>query len=281
MHELEPTPGKLEQLAPGVHRLLAPNPGMMTGPGTNTYLLGKNEIAVLDPGPAIPAHIDAIQTLAPAPIRWILVTHTHPDHSPAADPLAAATGAELLGKHPPAGNQQDQTFSPDRVLDDGERLESEEFSVRAIYTPGHASNHLCYLHEQLRWVFTGDHVMNGSTVVINPPDGHMGDYLESLNRVKALAPSRLAPGHGALLQDPSATLDWIIGHRLEREAKIVAVLTSSGGEPLNELVKKVYDDVDTRLHGVAERSLLAHLITLREDSRAREENRAWYLITEP
>ena len=109
----------------------------------------------------------------------------------------------------------------------------------------------------------------------------MGDYLESLNRVRALTPSRLAPGHGALLQDPSATLDWIIGHRLEREAKVVAVLTSSGGEPLNELVKKVYDDVDTRLHGLAERSLLAHLIKLREDSRAREEDRAWYLITEP
>ena len=274
-------PGNPTPIGEHTWRVLGRNPGMMTGPGTNTYLLGENEIAVLDPGPAIPAHIDAIQALAPAPVRWILVTHTHPDHSPAARPLAAATGAELIGRPPPAGKQQDQTFSPHRVFNDGERLESEEFSVRAIYTPGHASNHLCYLHEQLRWVFTGDHVMNGSTVVINPPDGHMGDYLESLNRVKALASSKLAPGHGALLQDPSATLDWVIAHRLEREAKVVAVLTSSGGGSLSELVKKVYDDVDARLHGLAERSLLAHLIKLREDSRAREEGRVWYLITEP
>ena len=277
---LEPTPGKLEALAPGVRRLLAPNPGMMTGPGTNTYLLGEEEIAVLDPGPAITSHIEAIQALAPAPIRWVLVTHTHPDHSPAARPLAEQTGAELLGRRPPAGRHQDQTFAPDRVLNDGDRLESGEFSVRAIHTPGHASNHLCYLHEQLRWVFTGDHVMNGSTVVINPPDGHMGDYLESLRRVKAIAPTNLAPGHGALLQDPATTLDWIIAHRLEREAKVFAVLESSGGGPLSELVKEVYDDVDARLHELAERSLLAHLIKLREDSRAREEQRAWYPITE-
>ena len=272
---------KITKLTPIIRRLTAGNSNMFTGPGTNSYLLGENEVTIIDPGPPMVNHIEDLISLTGKSLKQILITHTHPDHSPAAHPLAAATGAELLGKHPPAGNQQDQTFSPDRVLDDGERLESEEFSVRAIYTPGHASNHLCYLHEQLRWVFTGDHVMNGSTVVINPPDGHMGDYLESLNRVKALAPSRLAPGHGALLQDPSATLDWIIGHRLEREAKVVTVLTSSGGEPLNELVKKVYDDVDTRLHGLAERSLLAHLIKLREDSRAREEDRAWYLITEP
>jgi len=269
----------VEELAPGVRRLLAPNPGMMTGPGTNTYLLGENAIAVLDPGPAIPAHIDAIQENSPAPIRWILVTHTHPDHSPAARPLAEATGAELLGRSPPAGPQQDQTFAPDRELGDGDRLESAEFAVRAVQTPGHASNHLCYLLEGLGWVFTGDHVMNGSTVVINPPDGHMGDYLDSLDRVKALNPEKLAPGHGGLLHDPASALDWLVTHRLEREAMVVAVLEASGGGSLGELVKKVYDEVDSRLHGLAERSLLAHLIKLREDNRARETDQNWYPMT--
>jgi len=270
-----PTAGKVQELAPGVRRLLAPNPGLMTGPGTNTYLLGEEEVAVLDPGPAIPKHIEAIQEATPAPIRWIVVTHTHADHSPAARPLAQATGAQLLGRAPPAGSNQDQTFAPDRGLDDGDRLESTEFSIRAVHTPGHASNHLCYLHEGLRWVFTGDHVMSGSTVVINPPDGHMGDYLQSLNRVKALNAAKLAPGHGDLLDDPATVLDWIISHRLQREAKVLAVLESSGGGTLGELVKEVYDDVAARLHGLAERSLLAHLIRLGENNLAREEGHSW------
>lgn len=271
------TPGKIVKLAPGVRRLLAPNPGLMTGPGTNTYLLGEKEVAVLDPGPAIPEHLASIQEAAAAPIRWVLATHTHPDHSPGACPLAEATGAQLLGSMPPPGPHQDQTFAPDRRLGDGDRLETAEFAVRAVHTPGHASNHLCYLHEHLRWIFTGDHVMNGSTVVINPPDGHMGRYLESLSRVKALDPEKLAPGHGHLLHDPAATLDWIIAHRLEREAKVVAVLEANGGGTLRELVKNVYDDADERLHHVAERSLLAHLIKLREDGRAGERDEVWYL----
>ena len=173
-----------EQLAPGIQRLLAPNPGMMTGPGTNTYLLGEKEIAVIDPGPAIDSHIAMIQEVASAPIRWIIVTHTHLDHSPAAYPLAEATGAKLVGKSPPNGSNQDQTFSPHRLLNNGDKIETEEFILTAIHTPGHASNHLCYLHEKLQWIFTGDHVMNGSTVVINPPDGNMQDYLNSLEKLK-------------------------------------------------------------------------------------------------
>ena len=270
--------GKVDKLAPGVRRLLAPNPSIMTGPGTNTYLLGENEVAVIDPGPAIPEHIDAIQENSPAPIRWILVTHTHLDHSPAALPLAKATGAELLGQRPPPGPHQDQTFTPDRELSDGDRLESPEFAVCAIHTPGHASNHLCYLHESLAWVFTGDHVMNGSTVVINPPDGRMSHYLTSLSRVKDLAPEKLAPGHGDLLHDPAKALDHIVTHRLEREARVATVLKSSGGGSLSGLVRTIYDDVDVRMHGLAERSLLAHLIKLSEDKIAREDNGQWYPV---
>ena len=270
----------LAALAPGVRRVLAPNPGLMTGPGTNTYLLGSRAVAVLDPGPAIPAHIDAIQQAAAAPIRWILVTHTHPDHSPAARPLADETGAELLGRSPPAGENQDHTFAPDRTLSDGDRLESDEFTLQAIHTPGHASNHLCYLHEELGWLFTGDHVMNGSTVVISPPDGHMGDYLASLERLRALNAEKLAPGHGDLIDDPATTLDWILAHRRQREAKVLAALGASNGAAVGELLRHVYDDVEPRLHGVAERSLLAHLIKLREDHRAREGERGWYLTRE-
>lgn len=271
--------GRVAELAPGVRRLLAPNPGMMTGPGTNTYLLGQREIAIVDPGPAIPQHLAAIEEVAGAPIRWILATHTHPDHSPGARLLAEATGAEQLGWSAPPGTTQDQTFTPDRELRDGDRLESAEFTIRAVHTPGHASNHLCYLHEGLRWLFTGDHVMNGSTVVINPPDGHMAAYLASLELVKSLDPDRLAPGHGDLIHEPASVLDWLVNHRLEREAKVAATLEATGGGALEALVKKIYDDVDERLHSVAERSLLAHLIKLREDGRAREEDHHWYPTT--
>jgi glyoxylase-like metal-dependent hydrolase (beta-lactamase superfamily II) len=266
-----------KQLTPGIQRLLAPNPGMMTGPGTNTYLLGQKEIAVIDPGPAIASHIAMIQKIVSAPIRWIIVTHTHLDHSPAAQMLAEATGAELLGQSPPAGSNQDQTFSPHRILNNGDKIETEEFTLTAIHTPGHASNHLCYLHEKLQWIFTGDHVMNGSTVVINPPDGNMKDYLDSLAQLKILDPKKLAPGHGDLLPNPQATLDWIITHRLEREAKIITTLDSMSGRSLTKLVKKAYDDIDAKLHPLAERSLLAHLIKLNREYLANEKNGLWYL----
>jgi len=225
-----------------------------------------------------PAHVDAIVEAAGSAIRWILVTHTHRDHSPAARKLAEVTGATLLGWRPPVGPNQDQTFSPDRELRDGEELRTAEFSVRAVHTPGHASNHLCYLHEDLHWLFTGDHVMNGSTVVINPPDGHMGQYLASLEKVKNLATEKLAPGHGGLIDDPETALEWIIRHRLDREARVVRALERHGGS-VQELVTRVYDDVDAHVHPVAERSLLAHLIRLRENGHADEEAETWHLTT--
>ena len=184
------------ELAPGVRRLLAPNPSMMTGPGTNTYLFGHQEIAVLDPGPLIDDHVTKIRDLAGAPIRWVLVTHTHPDHSPAAAELARQTGAELLGRPPPREDHQDISFVPNRSLEDRDRISVDGMDLEAIHTPGHASNHVCFLHRGLNWIFTGDHVIDGSTVVINPPDGDMKHYLESLAKIKRMNPTALAPGHG-------------------------------------------------------------------------------------
>ena len=250
---------------------------MMTGPGTNTYLFGEKQVAVLDPGPLMPEHVQNIQLAVPGTICWVVVTHTHSDHSPAAAPLAAATGATLVGQPPPFGGSHDQSFFPEQVLNDGDRLVTDEFTLRAVHTPGHASNHLCYLHEELDWLYTGDHIMGGSTVVIDPPDGNMNQYLESLRRLKELGLQKFAPGHGEVLDDPDAVVDRIIDHRLQREAKLIDALKASGVTTAEKLVVRVYDDVDAQLHPVALRSLLAHLIKLQEEGRAHDTQDGWAL----
>lgn len=265
------------ELAAGVCRLLAPNPSMMTGPGTNTYLFGESEIAVVDPGPVSPEHIDRIIARANGPIRWILVTHTHPDHSPAAAALAHATGAELLGRPAPDGAHQDKTFVPGRVLDDGDALETKEFRLEAVHTPGHASNHLCYRHAATNWLVTGDHVIDGSTVVIDPPDGDMKDYIESLRRLRDMRPSALLPGHGDRIDDPQRVINWIIKHRLEREDKVLAAVEAHPGQTASGLVPAVYADVPASLHGLAERSLTAHLLKLERDGRCEVADDRWML----
>jgi glyoxylase-like metal-dependent hydrolase (beta-lactamase superfamily II) len=264
------------ELAPGVLRVLAPNPSVMTGPGTNTYLFGRDAVAVLDPGPRIDSHLERIQQDAAHKIRWILVTHTHPDHSPGAAWLAQQTGAELLGMAAPMGAHQDKTFRPDRLITDGDKLETDEFQLEAIHTPGHASNHVCYRHLATNWLFTGDHVIDGSTVVINPPDGSMANYLRSLRRVLALRCDALAPGHGELIEDPDRAINWIIEHRLAREAKVIAALGGNQGLSSSELVPHVYKDVDKSLYGWAERSLLAHLLKLEEDGSASQSGGCWF-----
>ena len=262
-------------LAPGIRRLIAPNAGMMTGPGTNTYLLGEREVAVIDPGPALSEHLQKIIIEASSSIRWILVTHTHPDHSPGAAALAAQTGAEVLGIVAPEGRHQDMTFAPDRVLSDGDSLSSDEFELEVVHTPGHASNHLCYLQTQHRWLFTGDHIINGSTVVIDPPDGSMTDYLASLQKLKSKKINAIAPGHGAVLDNVYEAIDWIIKHRLDREAKVTDKLLAHPSTSLASLVTFVYDDVDASLHPIAERSLLAHLLKLELDGRACNNADCW------
>lgn len=276
----ELAPGIVQIIGAGIRRLLAPNAGLMTGPGTNTYLIGDAEVAVLDPGPAISKHVEAIQRAAPGTIRWILVTHTHPDHSPAAKKLAAETGAELLGRPPPDGRVQDKTFVPDRILEDGDVLETKEFRLRAVHTPGHASNHVCYRHEATRWLFTGDHIMSGSTVVIDPPDGDMKHYLESLARLKELDLAALAPGHGPLIENPDEMVDWLIDHRLKREAKVIASLQKHPALTVQNLTAFVYDEVDKKLHHLAERSLLAHLLKLETEGSAFQENERWRLVSD-
>ena len=263
-------PGVAVTVADGVRRLTAPNPSMMTGPGTNTWLIEGAQSLVIDPGPPLLRHIDAICD-AVGHVDAILVTHTHPDHSPGATLLAERTGAELLGRPPPAGRHQDQTFRPDRVLEEGDRV--AELTV--LHTPGHASNHLCFLREADGLLFTGDHIINGSTVVIDPPDGDMADYLAQLERLKTVGVQRIAPGHGEVFEEPLAVIDWIIAHRLERERKVFTVLADNPGKTSMELTQLAYTDVDTRLHPVAERSLLAHLYKLQDDGRALLDGDRW------
>ena len=274
-------PKRLDRL---VTRITAPNPGAMTGPGTNTYLVGEEELAVIDPGPALESHIaKIIETGAGrsgSRIRWILTTHTHMDHSPAAAALKAATGAQLLGRPAPPGASQDQGYAPDRVLADGERLQTAHFALRAVHTPGHASNHLCYLLEETRMLFTGDHVMQGSTVVINPPDGDMRAYLASLEKLLAEDIAIIAPGHGYLIGAPHKEVRRLVAHRLAREAKVAAALKRRGDAMLEELVPEVYDDVSPKLHPVAMRSLAAHLDKLVADGRARQAAGRYILIAD-
>ena len=270
---------RFAELAPGVRRLLAPNASMMTGPGTNTYLFGVTAIAVIDPGPDIAEHLDRIVEAAAAPIRWVLVTHTHPDHSPAAMPLASRTGAEVLGLPAPESGPQDRTFVPRRLLRDGDVLETDEFLLEAVHTPGHASNHLCYRHADTNWLVTGDHVIDGSTVVINPPDGDMNDYIQSLRRLRTMDCEALLPGHGDLIDDPERAIDWIIDHRLQREEKVYAALRAHPGLTSHALVPQVYSDVPEHLFRLAERSLLAHLLKLEHDGRAGVEDGAWSAVS--
>lgn len=269
-------PARLSAL---VTRITAPNPGMMTGPGTNSYLIGSRELAVIDPGPESETHLAALLREAAGRVKWILCTHTHRDHSPGARALKAATGAQVVGfGRAPDDGRQDTSFAADRTLGDEDVLDCGEFRLRAIHTPGHASNHLCYLLEGERWLFTGDHVMQGSTVVISPPDGDMAVYLKSLERLLALDLAVLAPGHGHIIETPHDEVRRLIAHRLKREQKVLAALSRMSCATLDELLPVVYDDVAPRVHPVARRSLHAHLIKLEREGKASESAGAWKIV---
>ena len=274
-------PGVAVRLSARVIRVTANNGSVMTGPGTNTYLVGggtANEWAVIDPGPLDLEHIEAILKAAPGPVRWIFVTHTHRDHSPAAMMLAARTGGQVLGALPDHAQGQDASFEPDELLAGGERIALPgDTTLHVIHTPGHASNHLCYLLEEEKLLFTGDHVMQASTVVIDPPDGNMAAYVDSLRALTERDLEWLAPGHGFLMAQPREAMQWIIDHRLRREAKVLAAVQAQGPTDAPALLATVYADVPERMHPVALRSLTAHLIKLRDDGAVAEADGLWAL----
>ncbi len=273
----EIVPGKLTQLSELVSRITAPNPGVMTGPGTNSYIIGRRELAVIDPGPESAAHLAALLDAVGGKLKWILCTHTHRDHSPCTHALKRATGAEVLGfATVPDDGRQDTEFKPDRAMVEGDALATPEFTLRAVHTPGHASNHLCYLLEGSGLLFTGDHVMQGSTVVISPPDGDMTAYFGSLERLLSLQITAIAPGHGRVIEKPHDEVRRLIAHRLKREQKVLDALARKSPATLDELLPLVYDDVPERIHPVARRSLAAHLIKLEGDGRAEEQSGQWW-----
>lgn len=261
-------PGYLAELGTGVRRLVARNAGLMTGPGTNTYLLGSDAIAVVDPGPRDAVHLDAILAAAKAPIRWVFVTHTHRDHSPLAAEIAARTGARLIGRAAPDDGRQDVTFKPDHIPGDGERFELGGVDLTAIHTPGHASNCVCYLVEQERLLLTGDHVLEGVSPVILAPDGDMSSYLQSLAKLEDRAFERIAPGHGGVLNHGKRMLGSIRAHRIARENKVLTCLLETGPCPLVVLTPLVYDDVPADRHEYARYTLEAHLLKLAREGRA-------------
>lgn len=268
-------PGHAHSLGAGVRRLVAPNAGMMTGPGTNTYLLGVGEIAVLDPGPQDDRHLEAIIGASGGPIRWIVVTHTHRDHSPLAAALAQRTGARLIGLPPPGDGRQDLTFEPDIMPRDGECLQLGTTSLTAIHTPGHASNCVCYLHAGERLLFTGDHVLEGVSPVILAPDGDMKAYLQSIDKLVGCDFERIAPGHGGVMDRGKRVLDVLRAHRLSRESKILRSLASLGPVSLERLTTSVYDDVAADRHAWARLTLEAHLIKLAGEGRAALHEDGW------
>ncbi len=257
-------------ISPLVRRVVADNPGKMTGPGTNTYLVGIDEIAVIDPGPDDAAHLDVLESCGGGLIRWIFVTHTHPDHFPGVAELARRTGAEVV-----AFDSRDG-LEIDRATDDGDVLSTSEYRLRTVHTPGHASNHLCFLLEEERTLFSGDHIMDGSTVVIAPPDGDMAVYLSSLAKVAALRLRRIAPGHGFPIEDPKARIQHYIDHRLERERQVLAAVRI-GTTTVDDIVADLYADVDDDLHPMAAKSVHAHLLKLAADGHVAADGEAWAL----
>jgi len=262
-------------------RVIAPNAGMMTGPGTNSYLIGEDSVAVIDPGPDDPRHVGALLDAAGGKIRWILLTHTHPDHAPAAATLRRLTGAKILGGGAVRDVSSHIALDFDRELQDDESVQLGGLAVRAIRTPGHASNHVCYLLEDTGMLFSGDHLVQGFTVVIAPPDGNMRAYLGSLERLRALGSRIIAPGHGFLIGDPPEEIDRVIRHRLAREQKVRQGLQEQGGSgTLASLIPCVYDDVPASLHALAGLSLRAHLEKLVEDGELKHAEGRWS-IAEP
>jgi glyoxylase-like metal-dependent hydrolase (beta-lactamase superfamily II) len=264
--------GRVDQVSPLIRRVVANNPGPFTYLGTGTYLVGRGELAVIDPGPADPAHLQALlAAVSGERVKTVFVTHTHSDHSPLARPFAEAVGAVIVAAEPPAPSAHvtrveedpDADFRPDLVARDGERFSGDGWTIEAIATPGHASNHLAFALLEENALFPGDHVMGWSTTVVAPPDGDMGAYLASLDKVAARGFATLWPTHGPPITEPAPFLAAYREHRLERERQILGRL-AAGDRTIREMVPAIYAGVDPRLWPAASLSMLAHLIRLVE-----------------
>lgn len=271
-------------LDPLVTRVLAPNPSPFTYTGTQTYLVGATELAVIDPGPDDPEHLAAlVAAIAGRRVVAILCTHTHRDHSPAAAPLQALTGAPIIGCAPlslaDAGPRADAAFdtgyAPDRVLADGESVTGPGWTLTAVATPGHTSNHLCFALPESGALFSGDHVMGWSTTVVAPPDGDMAAYMRSLETLMEREQDRVYfPAHGQPIEKPHRFVRGLIGHRKQREGQILRLLKADVGA-VPAMVERMYAGLDPRLNGAAGRSVLAHLIDLRDRGLVIEEGDSW------
>lgn len=267
----ENRPDRVQTLHPLVRRVLADNPSPFTYWGTQTYLVGDDSgVAVIDPGPDIEDHIDAIiEAIGNAPVLGLVCTHTHRDHSPATRPLKARTGAPIIGcaalalddNGPRSDAAFDTDYVPDRTLVDGERIGGDSWSLEAVATPGHTSNHLCFALPEAGALFTGDHVMGWSTTVIAPPDGDMASYMASLDKLMQREDAVYYPAHGDPIEQPQRFVRGLAGHRKQREGQILRLL-DAGETAIPSMVEKMYVGVDPRLHPAAGRSVLAHLIDL-------------------
>nr|WP_137676461.1 MBL fold metallo-hydrolase [Parerythrobacter lutipelagi] len=294
MAQIPPKPwptGKAEQAEPLVRRILAPNPSPYTFTGTQTYVVGsEGDVAVIDPGPNDEDHLQAIMdTIGVDRLVAIMCTHTHRDHSPAAKPLAEWTGAPVVGcaplvleaDGPRADEAFDTTYEPDRVLADGEAMTGTGWTLRAVHTPGHTSNHLCFALEESGALFTGDHVMGWSTSVVIPPDGDMGDYMKSLDKLYARAGEGgdriYYSAHGAPIEKPRQLVRGMIGHRRQRENQIVRLL-GEGPKSAADFVPLMYKGLDPKLHGAARMSVTAHLLDLERRGQVNRSGDIWQTI---
>jgi glyoxylase-like metal-dependent hydrolase (beta-lactamase superfamily II) len=262
-----PAYGDALTISPLIRRIVARNPGPMTYTGSGTYIIGHGTVAVIDPGPNIDAHVQAIlAATAGETISHIVITHTHRDHSPAAVPLKAATGAAVAGCSPlvieddgPRSDEAfDKSYAPDTVLRDGMMISGPSWTLTAVHTPGHTSNHTCYALAQEQALFTGDHVMGWSTTVVSPPDGDMDDYLASLRKLLNRDETIYYPTHGKPIENPHRFVRALLAHRKLREAQILSNL-KAGPNAIPDIVAVLYATTDKMLHGAAGRSVLAHL----------------------